>query len=381
MSHPISPVEKPKDVPADLGDIAALSVEVDELVKASQARAKFGVNGSGFTAAVLDTGLRTTHEDFRGRVLDQVNYTSDNGADAKNASDGHGHGTNVAGIILATREDQDPPPHRGIAPGARVIPIKVLNNSGGGDFADVERGLQWVLENRGKHNISVACLSLGDGKNYTDHSQHNQAAIGELIENLRAARVATVIASGNDYFRHSSKEGMSFPAIVSKCISVGAVYDAKEGPFSYASGARAYESDADRITPFSQRLHESTNPEAFTTLFAPGAPVTSSGWQTDTASSTQSGTSQSAPVVCGVVLLAQELHMRIVGSLPSVDSLIEWMRLGAVKINDGDDESDNVEHTHKDFLRLDAEKTLGAVARSVNRRLAFSSITSAAELA
>lgn len=380
MSRLIPPVEKPVEVPDGIKVNFLCSTQADDLIGATAARAKFAVDGSGLCVAVLDTGLRATHEDFVGRVVAGVNYTKDNGADPKDVSDGNGHGTHVAGIIVAQGGGQEGMPRVGIAPGAGVIPIKVLTNDDGGDFSDVERGLEWVLKHQAEFNISVVCLSLSDEQNHVEHEGHGLEEIDRLIGKLRDVQVATVVAAGNDYFLHGSQEGMGFPAIVAKSISVGAVYDARFGYASYRGGAEAFETDVDRLTPFSQRLHASTNPTAFTTIFAPGAPITSSGIGSDVASSTQSGTSQAAPVVCGVILLVQQLHQKIVGGLPSVDSLIEWMRLGATKIIDGDDELDNVEHTGKEFLRIDAGKTLGAVARAVNRQLAFEGIGSVADL-
>lgn len=98
---------------------------------------------------------------------------------------------------------------------------------------------------------------------------------------------------------------MAYPAIVRESVSVGAVYDAREGPFSYASGAQTTESGPDRITPFSQRLHRTVAPETFTDVFAPGAPITSSGIESDEGESTQHGTSQATPVTVGEALSRQ----------------------------------------------------------------------------
>src|SRR6266446_874342 len=78
--------------------IRILDAEVDTLIRVRRARQTFSVSGTGLTVAVLDTGLRTTHIDFAGRVRAQRNFTSDNGGDENNAADGNGHGTNVGGI-------------------------------------------------------------------------------------------------------------------------------------------------------------------------------------------------------------------------------------------------------------------------------------------
>ncbi len=356
----LSPPELP--VQFSKKQISLLDAEVDSLIRTLKARNAFGVTGTGLAAAVLDTGLRVTHRDFAGRVPAGRNFTPDNGADPTNFSDGQGHGTNVAGIIAAGAI------HVGIAPGAAIVPLKVLRNQNGGSFQWVLEALDWVLAEHANHGISVVSMSLGDSSNDDDDSVHSMDPVRDRILRLRALRIPVVVAAGNDYFTFKA-EGMGYPAILTETISVGAVYDASEGPFAYQSGAEAYSTAADRLTPFSQRLHESTNTRTRTDIFAPGAPVTSSGIDSDEGESVQQGTSQATPVVTGVVLLMQEFFKRTAGDLPPVDVLVECLRNGAVKIHDGDDEDDNVPHTKKQFLRIDAFGALEAVRRKLQHHL------------
>lgn len=337
--------------------------EVDSVVRTTEARNRFSVDGSGLTVAVLDTGMRATHVDFTGRIVAQRNFTSDHGQDPDNAGDGNGHGTNVGGIIAANGI------HTGMAPGAKIVPVKVLADNGGGDFQAISDALQWVLDHRQQHGITAVCMSLGDGGNYTSDEDFGSDAIRNRIRELRDHKVLVGIAAGNDYFSHNSEQGMGYPAIFRESVTVGAVYDAFEGEFDYGSGAVCFSSGPDRITPFSQRLHESINADCRTDIFAPGAPVTSAGIANDEGESVQQGTSQATPVVVGVVLLMQEFHRRLKGELPSVDDLVTWIRRGAVIINDGDDENDNVEHTNEDFPRLDAVNALEAVRRALQKEL------------
>lgn len=353
----ISPVEKP--VQFERPQFGASLIQAGSLIRAPQARNDFSVNGNGLTVAVLDTGLRTTHLDFEGRVIKQKNFTTDNGGNVNDASDGNGHGTNVAGIIVANRF------HIGIAPGANVIPIKVLSNDDGGSFSAIRDALQWVIDHRSQHNISVVCMSLGDEQNYTDDTPFSTDEIRLKIQTLRDERVAVVVAAGNHFFVHSSQQGMGYPAILRESVSVGAVYDASEGGFTYSTGASTSESAPDRITPFSQRLHETVNPITRTEIFAPGAPITSSGILDDEAESTQHGTSQAAPVIAGVILLLQEYYLRLTSTLPTVGDLETYLRASGVVINDGDDEQDNVTNTGLNFLRVDVVQAL----ENINSRL------------
>jgi len=357
----LQPIEKP--VQAVEPDSAFL-IEVERFIWAKQAREAFSINGEGMTVAVLDTGINNEHVDFSGRIPTQFNATDDNDGDQNDATDGQGHGTNVGGIIVAGGD------HTGIAPKANIIPVKVLGNNGRGDWDWIIKGLEWVETNHERHNISVVCMSLGARSNLTSDEDINGSSssrIQELIQSLARAKIAVCIAAGNDYFRFK-EEGMSFPAIVRECISVGAVYDADEGSFSYGSGAEAFSSNPGQITPFSQRLHRSTDHLTRTDIFAPGAPVTSSGILGAHGESTQSGTSQATPVTAGVVLLVQQFYRQATGELPSVRSIAGWLYSGGVPIVDGDDENDNVPNTKKTYRHIDALSALDAVRRHLQRK-------------
>ncbi len=355
---------KPVDPPAVQLDSpqAAFLPEVDAFVRASQARQTFQVSGKGLCAAVMDTGLNTQHVDFAGRIAAVRNFTADHGGDPHNVTDGNGHGTNVAGIILSKGD------HTGIAPAANVAALKVLGDVGGGSFTWVEQALDWVLQNYRTHNISAVCMSLGDGGNYVQDRPYLNNPMKRKIAALRRARIAVVVAAGNDYYAHNSQQGMGYPAIIRQTVSVGAVYDAAEGGFRYGSGAEAFSSRAGQITPFSQRLHPTVNAVTRTEIFAPGAPVTSSGINGPHGESVQHGTSQATPVTVGVILLLQEYYKRYTGELPTVTQITNWLRRGGVPIVDGDDEDDNVRHTNLTFLRLDAMRALEAAQRELKRR-------------
>ena len=104
--HPTLHAESVVPVTAPLqkdGPFLPELTEVDPLVRAPDARRDFNVGGAGVTVAVLDTGLRSTHVDFAGRVVPGRNFTADGGHDRADVTDRNGHGTNVAGIVCAGR--------------------------------------------------------------------------------------------------------------------------------------------------------------------------------------------------------------------------------------------------------------------------------------
>lgn len=342
------------------GDVHAQLVESSALIHAGEARETYGVSGRGLTVAVLDTGLRVTHKDFAGRVLPGRNFTADYGGNPVNVNDGDGHGTNVTGIVAAGGD-----PHTGIAPGAGIIPLKILRNDGNGNFSDIANALQWVLDHRAQYHISAVNLSLGDEANYPDDNQPADAVLTR-IQALRDVDVAVCVAAGNSFWESHSHQGMAYPAIFRGTVSVGAVYDADLGPATYARAAiRADVTGPDIFTPYTQRLHESVNAECRTDLFAPGAQLTSAGITDDTSSSTMEGTSQATPIVAGTILLMQEYHLRQTGVLPTVTQLENWMRAGARIIHDGDDEQDNVQNTDLDYPRVDVAGAMQVMVQEI----------------
>lgn len=346
-----APVEMPIQL-RDAGTRGRLA-ETKDLIQVNRVRQAYGVDGSGLAVAVMDTGLKTTHVDFAGRIAIKLNFTSDYGSDPFTVADGHGHGTNVTGIVAANGK------HVGMAPAADICAIKVLTNTGGiGSLQKVKEALIWIANNHDDYNISVVNLSFGDGRN---HLEHELDGIQEQIRILREKRVAVVAAAGNSFFSHKSKQGMSFPAIFPETISVGAVFDGNIGFVEYRDGSRAVSTAARRIAPFSQRLHASVGDIFRMDLFAPGASLTSTGTFSDVGTSVMDGTSQATAVTSGVILLMQEYYLRSHGEMPEVDDIERWLRIGSVTINDGDDEEDNVKNTKLDYPLLDAWRAFQAM--------------------
>lgn len=334
--------------------LVKFDLEINSIVNTALAKAKFEVDGSGLVAAVFDTGLNNEHECFRQRIVAGKNFSTD----AHNGTgDIDGHGTNVAGLIAAKGITGPSDPREGIATGALIMPVKVLP----GTFKSVLDGLEWILKEPDHFNVSVVNLSLGaPGTNYVldDFSKDPDAAkLQNVVRQLSKQRIAVVFAAGNDYHAFQT-EGMSFPAIIRECVSVGAVYDAMVGARQYRSGAIALTTHANQITPFTQRLSQEFNRECYTTIFAPGAAATSTGIGSTSATSTQDGTSQAAPTTTGVILLLQQFVLRQTGSLPTIEFIKDCLRSGGVTIVDGDDEDDNVKNTNRSFPRLDALATL-----------------------
>ncbi|WP_030622913.1 S8 family peptidase [Streptomyces sclerotialus] len=203
--------------------------------------------GSGTTVYVIDTGVRVSHQDFGGRAVNGYDAVDNDNV----AQDGNGHGTHVAATAAGTSY--------GVAKKAKVVAVRVLNNSGSGTTAGVIAGIDWVTRNHS--GPSVANMSLGGGAS---------TALDNAVKNSIASGVTYAVAAGNS----NLDAGTSSPARVPEAITVGA---------TTSTDARASYSN------YGSRLD----------LFAPGSSITSAWRTSDTATNTISGTSMATPHVAG----------------------------------------------------------------------------------
>ncbi|NEO90684.1 MAG: S8 family serine peptidase [Moorea sp. SIO3G5] len=322
------------------------------------------IKGQGYTAVVIDTGIDLDHPFFgpdrnNDGVADRIIYHQDFADGLMDASDVHNHGSHVASIIAS--ED-------GVAPRANIAALKVFTSFDNPDtrlrderdffeWGDLEQALQWALNNVETHKIVSVNLSLGAG-NYTpqnlNRAQTDYGIDDELLE-LRARGVIVVGASGNDFFPNNSVQGVAYPAADPNVISVGAVFDGDVGSRSWNSGAIANTSGVDRIAPFSQR--DST----LTDIFAPGVDII--GADADGGTVPMDGTSQAAPHISGMAVLAQQLAEQELNRTLEPTEFIQLLRNTGQQVFDGDEnrnrrvdgneEDDNVTNTGLTFRRAD----------------------------
>jgi len=217
---------------------------------------RYANEAQSVTAYVLDTGVRGTHQDFGGRVLPGYDFIDDD----TDPADGNGHGTFIAGIIGGKKY--------GVAKKIKIVPVKVLNDSGAGSMADVIAGIDWVTANAAKP--AVANLSLGGSPNTT---------LDTAVRNSIASGVSYTVAAGGS----ATDAGNFSPARVVEALTIGA-----SGP--------------------NDCLSSSTNRGAVVDMFAPGVNIIGP-WSTgDTATATLSGSSLSAPHVAGAVGIYLQDH-------------------------------------------------------------------------
>src|SRR3984893_6588348 len=116
--------------------------------------------GAAIKVGIVDTGVDLNHEDLAGQVLMSTNCIGANADPSKctgTGQDDNGHGTHVAGIVAALKDNGKG--GAGVAPSAKLIVAKALDANGSGADADVQAGIMWVVD----HGAKVVNLSLGDG--------------------------------------------------------------------------------------------------------------------------------------------------------------------------------------------------------------------------
>lgn len=166
--------------------------------------------GSGIKVAILDSGIDIDHPDLSDNLAGGINIINFR----KSYNDDNGHGTHCAGIVAAVDNEIGV---IGVAPGASLYGIKVLDKRGSGFLSDVIDGLDWCISN----GMAVINISLGStGSNQTFH---------DAIIAVNDAGIVQVVAAGNEY-----GGPVNFPAAYSETIAVSAV-DSSDNLASFSS--------------------------------------------------------------------------------------------------------------------------------------------------
>ena len=238
------------------------------------------LNGTGQTVCIVDTGVDYTHPDLGGcygnnnpssscKIIGGYNFINN----TNNPMDDNGHGTHVSGIVAASGAIY------GVAPGAKIVAVKVCDASGNCNDNNIIAGIDWCIGNATLFNISVISMSLGGtyrygtycDNNYTEDSPFFAAAINSAIFN----NISVTVAAGND----GSSNFISSPACVQNATAVGS-------------------------TTKGDSISSSSNRGSLMSLFAPGENINSTwfggGYHI------LSGTSMATPHVAAAFAIAKE---------------------------------------------------------------------------
>jgi len=151
--------------------------------------------------AILDTGIDSSHEDLSGQIKAEANFTQEDTSD-----DAYGHGTHIAGIIAAKDNNIG---IVGIAPGCRLLNVKVADDKGRCQVSDLVEGIIWAVDNGAKViNISIEI-------------KESSSDLEEAIKYAWNHGTLIVAAAGNN-----GGQNTVYPAYYKNCIAVTAL---KEG--------------------------------------------------------------------------------------------------------------------------------------------------------
>ena len=270
-------------------------------IGADVAKGQYGLDGTGITVAVLDSGVDTDHPDLSDDIAAQHCFTQgvcrpNNTTEGTNAEDEHGHGTNVAGIITSKGTVAVP----GFAPKAKIVAVRVLDASNKGWMSDWLAGLNWVLANLSIQPVQLVNASLGTSDLYSSNCDGDWPALANVLTQLDAKGVAVFASSGNA----GSSSQLPSPACNSHVISVGATYDSNMGRMPNSGTFNAIDSAIASCFDSATNLSTVTcftNSNSSLDILAPGAITCASG--KGGGISCFVGTSQASPAAAAVAAL------------------------------------------------------------------------------
>lgn len=252
----------------------------------TKARADFGVTGDldgsettytndDVVIAVVDTGIDATHVDLDGGKvigwLDLVNSES-------TPYDDNGHGTHCSSI--ATGSGDGNATYTGVAPGAALVGVKVLDSTGSGSMSTVDAGVNWCITNKSTYGIRVISMSLG-----TSGSSDGTDSTSVAVNNATAAGIVVCVAAGN---AGPATYTIGSPGAAAGAITVGAMADTGEKGFSLASFSSRGPTADGRIKP---------------DICAPGVNITAAEAGSVDQYIAYSGTSMATPFTAGTSAL------------------------------------------------------------------------------
>lgn len=213
------------------------------------------------TVAIVDTGVDFAHPDLAGVLLPGINVIDR----SRPPQDDVGHGTNVAGVIAAVRDNREG--ISGIAPNAKIMPIKVVDKNGIGTEEQLSEGIRYAVD----QGADVVVLSLG--------LHRDVPALQEVVEYAEQKNVVLIASTGN------TGNQVTYPAAYATVIAVGGVQE-------------------------SYRAHPLSNRGAEIDFVAPWTVYTTA---IGNKYQYREGTSMAAPQVAGIValLLGQEGTMPV----------------------------------------------------------------------
>jgi serine protease AprX len=185
-----------------------------------------GFTGKGVDIALIDTGIAPVEGlTTPGKVVNGADISFDSQAANLAYLDGYGHGTHMAGIIagrdgtaVAGSYATDTTSFLGMAPDARLVSVKVGDQTGAADVSQVIAGIDWVVQHRHDNGLNIRLINLSYG---TDSRQsYLNDPLAFAAEQAWRAGITVVVSAGND---GQAANGLANPAFDPLLLAVGAV--------------------------------------------------------------------------------------------------------------------------------------------------------------
>lgn len=266
--------------------VYALNDEATYWFGTQKAVTDFGVDGdrdgnarsyspNDIVVAVIDTGIDNSHVDLDGnKVIGWMDYVNGQAS----PYDDNGHGTHVSSIVAG--EGDGNAAYKGVAPGAALVGVKVLDSQGSGLMSDVTAGIDWVVANKSLYGVEVISLSLGTSTS-SDGTDSTSLAVNNAFNN----GIVVSVAAGNS---GPAKYTVGSPGAADKALTVAAMADAGELGFNLANFSSRGPTADGRIKP---------------DIAAPGYNITAAQANTVNGYVQYSGTSMATPFISGTIAL------------------------------------------------------------------------------
>ncbi|MCX7903127.1 MAG: S8 family serine peptidase [Caloramator sp.] len=337
-------------------------IELDREVKAyldtssqwtgvNNARAEFGVDGdrdgnktyyskNDVVIAIIDTGIDANHVDLDGgKVIGW--YDVINGRTTP--YDDNGHGTHVASIAAGTGEGNAN--YKGVAPGAALVGIKVLNSSGSGTTSGIISGINWMIQNKNTYNIRIGNMSLGSAGS-SDGTDSLSVAVNNAVNN----GIIMAVAAGNE---GPGTYTIGSPAAAANAITVGSVYDPGEKGWVLSEFSNRGPTADGRIKP---------------DITAPGSNITAAKAGTTSSYVTYSGTSMATPFISGVIALMLDANYSL------TDSQVKNILYSSANVKDFGPSGKDIDFGYGIALPYNCIKQAGGFSGSFSDNIGFTFI-------
>lgn len=283
-----------------------------------------GIDGRGVTVAVIDSGIDKNHPDLVGRVIGEKNFVEDEAT----PDDLLGHGTMVAGIIAGSGVSSGGK-YRGVAPGANLLNVKVIDSKGDGRVSDIIEGIEWAIYNGADVlSLSLGGINLGETNPPITMAADNAVDAGAVVcvaagnrnsTSKAGSQINNAAAKARDPIEvsqlgRSSRDVLLLFVPIVLALPPGLIDSPGDGVKVVTVGASDYEGHVADFSGSGPTRDDRTKPD----VIAPGVDIVSTvppGLEKldyiDVYYARESGTSLSTPVVAGMaaLLLQQKANL------------------------------------------------------------------------